>query len=349
MNEPADAVIAEYAGTHVLTARGSPLLSQLPARGSVRDHIYIVDPLGNLMMRYPRDADPSKMKKDIIRAAQGVEDRVMYRNVVFLAFGLAFAVVVFGAYVRLNDAGLGCPDWPGCYGHATVPQPDTMRATAAAKFPGAGLEPRKAWIEMIHRYLAGTLGLLILALAILAWRRRMRPGATTGVRRTPWLQTILVVLVAFQAALGMWTVTLLLKPAIVTLHLVGGMLTLSVLAWLAMRELPWRPLPGYETAARLRPWTVLALVVVGCQIVLGGWVSTNYAALACTDFPTCHGTFAPPADYAHGFHVLRELGDVARGRAVVQPGAQCDPLDAPAGSGADTAPGWGRCPGGVRG
>jgi len=232
----------------------------------------------------------------------------MYRNVVFLAFGLAFAVVVFGAYVRLNDAGLGCPDWPGCYGHATVPQPDTMRATAAAKFPGAGLEPRKAWIEMIHRYLAGTLGLLILVLAILAWRRRMRPGATTGVRRTPWLQTILVVLVAFQAALGMWTVTLLLKPAIVTLHLVGGMLTLSVLAWLAMRELPWRPLPGYEPAARLRPWTVLALVVVGCQIVLGGWVSTNYAALACTDFPTCHGTFAPAADYAHGFHVLRELG-----------------------------------------
>jgi cytochrome c oxidase assembly protein subunit 15 len=232
----------------------------------------------------------------------------MYRNLVFLALALAFVVVVFGAYVRLNDAGLGCPDWPGCYGHATVPQPDTMRATAAAKFPGAGLEPRKAWIEMIHRYLAGTLGLLILALAILAWRRRMRPGATTGVRRIPWLQTILVVLVAFQAALGMWTVTLLLKPAIVTLHLVGGMLTLSVLVWLAMRELPWRPLPGYETAARLRPWTVLALVVVCCQIVLGGWVSTNYAALACSDFPTCHGTFAPPADYAHGFHVLRELG-----------------------------------------
>jgi cytochrome c oxidase assembly protein subunit 15 len=113
--------------------------------------------------------------------------------------------------------------------------------------------------------------------------------------------------VAFQAALGMWTVTLLLKPAIVTLHLVGGMLTLSLLAWLALREMQWRPLQ-YEIAARLRLWAVLALAVAFCQIVLGGWVSTNYAALACTDFPTCHGTFAPPADYAHGFHVLRELG-----------------------------------------
>jgi cytochrome c oxidase assembly protein subunit 15 len=156
---------------------------------------------------------------------------------------------------------------------------------------------------MIHRYLAGTLGLLILAIAILAWRERSDSSA-----RRPWLQTILVALVAFQAALGMWTVTLLLKPAIVTLHLIGGMLTLSLLAWLALREFAWRPLPHAAADARWRRWALLALVIAFCQIVLGGWVSTNYAALACIDFPTCHGTFAPPADYQHGFHVLRELG-----------------------------------------
>jgi cytochrome c oxidase assembly protein subunit 15 len=224
----------------------------------------------------------------------------MYKSLVLLAFTLALVVVVFGAYVRLNDAGLGCPDWPGCYGHAAVPPADD--------FPAAGLAPRKAWIEMIHRYLAGTLGLLILALAILAWRRRRRSGARPAVPTAPWLQTILVLLVLFQAALGRWTVTLLLKPAIVTLHLLGGMLTLSLLAWLALRELNWRPWSADQRAAQLRPWAALALVVAFCQIALGGWVSTNYAALACLDFPTCHGSFAPPADYVEGFHVLRELG-----------------------------------------
>jgi cytochrome c oxidase assembly protein subunit 15 len=125
----------------------------------------------------------------------------MYRNLVFLAFALTFVVVVFGAYVQLNDAGLGCPDWPGCYGHAAVPQADTQRAAAAAKFPGAGLEPRKAWIEMIHRYLAGTLGLMILAIAILAWCRPQRSSVEPKMRGAPWLQTMLAALVAFQAAL----------------------------------------------------------------------------------------------------------------------------------------------------
>lgn len=223
----------------------------------------------------------------------------MYRKLVFIAFALAMVVVVFGAYVRLNDAGLGCPDWPGCYGHPTVPHSDAARASAEAKFPGAEIEPRKAWIEMIHRYLAATLGLLILAIAVLAWRRG---------RGLPLLQLVLVALVVFQGALGMWTVTLLLKPAIVTLHLMGGMLTLSVLAWLALREVEWRPLRPAAPTGGLRVWALVALLVVYAQIVLGGWVSTNYAALACTDFPTCHGTFAPDADYAHGFHVMRELG-----------------------------------------
>src|SRR5262249_14135117 len=149
------------------------------------------------------------------QAAQGFEDRLMYRNLVLSAFALAFVVVVFGAFVRLNDAGLGCPDWPGCYGHVIVPQAEAARASADAQSPGGRIEPRKAWIEMIHRYLAGALGLLILAIAAIAWRHARFDRSS----RLPWLQTILVALVAFQAALGMWTVTLLLKPAIVTLHL----------------------------------------------------------------------------------------------------------------------------------
>jgi heme a synthase len=233
----------------------------------------------------------------------------MYAKLVFLAFVLACVVVVFGAYVRLNDAGLGCPDWPGCYGRVAVPHSDDARALMQANFPDAKLEPRKAWIEMIHRYLAATLGLLILAIAFLAWRRRRAGTWALGQRaRVPLMQSLLVVLVAFQGALGMWTVTLLLKPAVVTLHLLGGMLTLGMLTWLLLRELEWRPLRPGEPAARLRPWASLALLVAFGQIALGGWVSTNYAALACIDFPTCHGSFAPPADYAHGFHVLRELG-----------------------------------------
>jgi cytochrome c oxidase assembly protein subunit 15 len=236
----------------------------------------------------------------------------VYRALVYCAVALTFLVVVVGAYVRLEDAGLGCPDWPGCYGQM-LGVPDELHEVAKAEraFPGKTVDRARAWKEMFHRYLAGALGLLILAIAVLAWRRRREIG------RPPALATALVALVGFQAALGMWTVTLLLKPAIVTLHLLGGMATLALTTWLALRELnPVAPTPA--AAARLRPWSSTALVVLVAQIALGGWVSANYAALACPDFPTCHGAWVPAMDFGNAFHVLRELGMTAAGTPLSQ-------------------------------
>jgi len=205
-----------------------------------------------------------------------------------LALALAFVVVVVGAYVRLSDAGLGCPDWPFCYGKplpTQIAHPDALA---------------KAWKEMGHRYLAGTLGVLILALCVLAWRKRRSRG----------LATALVLVVLLQAALGMWTVTLLLKPAIVTAHLIGGMATLSLLLWLALGESPH----ASDTSVRaLRALAAATLAVVGVQVILGGWVSANYAALACPDLPLCRGTLIPEMDFANAFHIVRELGQTAQG------------------------------------
>ncbi len=209
----------------------------------------------------------------------------------------ALAVVVLGAYVRLAGAGLGCPDWPGCYGHLTVPE---AGAPETAEYDRS-LEPAKAWKEMLHRYLAGTLGLVVFALAAWAWRRRRMPGQPV---KTP---LFLVALVVFQALLGMWTVTWLLKPVVVTAHLLGGMATLSLLFWLGLN-------PGKQGNAQARApalwqrWTALALAVVAIQIALGGWTSANYAALACPDFPTCRGQWWPPMDFAEAFVLWRGLG-----------------------------------------
>jgi cytochrome c oxidase assembly protein subunit 15 len=231
----------------------------------------------------------------------------MFKKIVLVTACLAFIVVVVGAFVRLSDAGLGCPDWPGCYGHMTVPDQPHALARADQAYPNRPVEPAKAWKEMGHRYLAGTLGLLILIIAIIAWRKRR------ALAQSPVLPTVIVFLVILQAALGMWTVTLLLKPVIVTLHLIGGMATLALLVWLALRQ--WQPAAGVTEARRrsLRPWIVLGLVVLIAQMILGGWVSTNYAALACTDFPTCHGTWVPQMDFRHGFQLVRGLGVTASG------------------------------------
>jgi cytochrome c oxidase assembly protein subunit 15 len=160
---------------------------------------------------------------------------------------------------------------------------------------------------MGHRYLAGALGLLILAIAVASWRGRRRLG------QSPILATALLLLVMFQAALGMWTVTLLLKPVVVKLHLLGGMATLALLSWLALRQLNLHGPPDRARATRLRPWALLALVLTVAQIALGGWVSSNYAALACVDFPTCHGEWLPDMDFRHGFQLVRELGRTAAG------------------------------------
>lgn len=228
-----------------------------------------------------------------------------YRPLVLCGVVLTFLVIVVGAYVRLEDAGLGCPDWPGCYGQM-IGVPDEAHEVARAEqaFPGKPVDPGRAWKEMFHRYLAGMLGLLILAIAAIAWRRRGGSG------RTPWLASALLLLVALQATLGMWTVTMLLQPAIVTLHLLGGMAILALLLWLALREINPQPAPA---ARPLRPWAAAGLALLVAQIALGGWVSTNYAALACADFPTCHGEWLPTMDFENAFHVLRELGVTAAG------------------------------------
>ena len=199
---------------------------------------------------------------------------------------LTLIVIVVGAYVRLSDAGLGCPDWPGCYGQA-MPK-DIADADALAK----------AWKEMGHRYLAGALGLLIVLIAVLSWLER----------RSPWLASAIVLLVAFQATLGMWTVTMLLKPAIVTAHLLGGMTILGFLLWhfLSLH-------PRAAAGGRWRSAALLSLAAVAVQVALGGWVSANYAALACADLPLCRGALMPAMDFGNAFHVLRELGRTDEG------------------------------------
>lgn len=225
----------------------------------------------------------------------------LYRPLLITAILLAFCVVGLGAYVRLADAGLGCPDWPGCYGHFVgVPDSAADHAAAATAFPGKPVEAAKAWKEMIHRYLAGTLGLLILALTVMAWRRRVAVATTT----------VLAGIVVFQALLGMWTVTLLLKPVVVTAHLLGGMTTLALLVWLA--QVPSVPQPPVLRNG-LRRLALTALGAVALQIMLGGWVSSNYAALACADFPICQGAWLPPMDFEHAFALRRELGQTADG------------------------------------
>ena len=231
----------------------------------------------------------------------------MYRKLAWFAVAYTFVVVVVGAYVRLADAGLGCPDWPGCYGELTPhhARDDIEKAVEEQGGTHGPVSMGKAWKEMFHRYIAGGLGLLILAIAATAWLRRRELG------QSPALATGILGLVIFQAALGMWTVTLLLKPVIVTLHLLGGMALLALLAWLALRQQAPRPLPAAVT--KLRSLGLLALLVVIAQIALGGWVSTNYAALACTDFPTCHGEWLPQMDFRHGFQLVRELGKTAAG------------------------------------
>jgi cytochrome c oxidase assembly protein subunit 15 len=211
-----------------------------------------------------------------------------FRTLVAVTIALTFVVIVVGGLVRLSDAGLGCPDWPLCYGR-TLPG-EISDAGALAK----------AWKEMGHRYLAGALGILILLLAALSWRNRRSRGIATAI----------LALTIFQATLGMWTVTMLLRPAIVTAHLLGGMTTLALLIVLYLQERQHSRAP--ETRA-LRTIAATSLVAVAVQIALGGWVSANYAALACPDLPGCMGQAFPPMDFGNAFHVLRELGRTGDG------------------------------------
>ena len=224
-----------------------------------------------------------------------------YRALAAAAAALALVVVVTGAYVRLSDAGLGCPDWPGCYGRLTPAQAasDIERSVAAQGGEHGPVSVAKAWKEMGHRYVAATLGLVIVLLAAWSW----------VLRRAPLVPTFAAAVVVFQATLGMWTVTLLLKPAIVTTHLLGGMLTLALLVWIALAQ--WRFAAAPRSRA-LRLPAALGLAALAVQIALG-WVSANYAALACPDLPLCLGEAVPPMDFANAFHVLRELGQTPQG------------------------------------
>ena len=215
-------------------------------------------------------------------------------------FGVVFAmcVIVLGAYVRLSDAGLGCPDWPGCYGKISVPTQSHEVAQANLDFPERAVEAHKAWKEMVHRYFAGILGFIVLALFIGAYKKRDEMALT--------LPSILSVVILFQAALGMWTVTLQLKPIIVMAHLMGGMLTVSLLCWLALSTSNIRP---YRYGGHVKQsMIVFGLVLVVVQIMLGGWTSSNYAALSCIGFPLCNGQVLPEMNFTEAFVMWRGLG-----------------------------------------
>lgn len=215
----------------------------------------------------------------------------------FLAVILAFTVVLLGAYTRLVDAGLGCPDWPGCYGFLTVPDEPHEIEKATEAFPHAPVEADKAWPEMIHRYFAGSLGLLVAALAIIGFINRAKN------EQPLLLSYALLGIIIFQAALGMWTVTMGLLPIIVMGHLLGGFITLTLLLILFLNIRHHNP---SVWASPIRNLALIAVAIVFLQIILGGWTSANYAAIICTDFPTCQGKMLPPLDFSGAFTVSTE-------------------------------------------
>lgn len=269
-----------------------------------------------------------------------------FHRLAWLAVALAFGVIVFGAFVRLSNAGLSCPDWPTCYGRAAWPSAahEAVDHAATAIRP---VEPHKAWREQVHRMLAGSLGVLVLALALAAARKRrygmlqvLGAAALVAVSIPLYMRgqhaaasafaaageaillaaafrwsnmdlsrvaALTLAVIVFQALLGMWTVTWLLKPIVVMGHLLGGLLTFSLLVWMAWRAID-RPIRLIEAKA-LRLWVLIGLVLLGVQIALGGWTSANYAALSCgTDFPQCVGQWWPPHDFREGFVLWRGIG-----------------------------------------
>ncbi len=230
--------------------------------------------------------------------------RKTFRLIATLGACLAIIVIVLGAWVRLSAAGLGCPDWPGCYGHLSAAHAAQNLDSIALSYPDRPFEYAKAHKEMVHRYFASTLGFLILILAGIAIANRKDPHQPVA------LPIALVALVIFQGLLGMWTVTLLLKPLIVVMHLLGGLATLALLTWLATKSAQEeRSNTGAQPrSARLSRFAAIGLVVLVLQIALGGWTSSNYAALACPDFPTCQNSYWPDMDFADAFVLWRGLG-----------------------------------------
>ena len=210
---------------------------------------------------------------------------------------LAAVVVLLGAYTRLVDAGLGCPDWPGCYGFISVPESEEEIKLAEEAYPHAPVEAEKAWPEMVHRYFAGSLGILVVLITLISVvnRRKAEYPVTLAVS--------LLVLIILQAAFGMWTVTMVLLPIIVVLHLLGGFAMLSLLLLLFLK---FRDANPVRVGSSLRNLALLGVVVVVAQVMLGGWTSANYAAIICEDFPTCQGHWIPPLDFSNAFQVSTE-------------------------------------------
>jgi cytochrome c oxidase assembly protein subunit 15 len=226
---------------------------------------------------------------------------------------ITFDLVLFGAFTRLTDSGLGCPDWPGCYGHASPLGAQAAIAQEQSQMPSGPVTHTKAWIEMIHRYMAMAVGGLILTLAAFAWVRRWRGDTTSGVL---W-PTFTLFWVCVQGAFGALTVTMKLFPLIVTLHLMGGMVLLGLLTLQVQRH---RLMTQRSQSVLLRPWlygaTLLGLALLLVQVLLGGWVSTNYAVLACNTFPQCQNSWWPLMNFEQGFTLWRHLGMDAQGQAL---------------------------------
>ncbi len=234
------------------------------------------------------------------------------RVLTLITLFLTFDLVLFGAFTRLTDSGLGCPDWPGCYGHMSPVGAKASIAAAQEAMPTGPVTHSKAWVEMIHRYLATAVGVLILVLATVSWIERKRLNVWHG-----W-PLLTLFWVCLQGAFGALTVTMKLFPAIVTLHLLGGIGLLALLRLQAVSYALAEPhaegrVPVSAGLQRVL-WAVFGLVWL--QIALGGWVSTNYAVLACETFPTCQGSWWPNMDFAHGFTLWRELGMTGDGQAI---------------------------------
>jgi len=247
-------------------------------------------------------------------------DANKYRKLIWVSVFLTLDLIVFGAFTRLTDSGLGCPDWPGCYGAANPFLAHADIVAAETLNPTGPVTVAKAWIEMIHRYLAMAIGVLIVAMMAQAWYQ-WRKSQGTRPEYKPGMPTFLFFFVCLQGAFGAWTVTLKLQPVIVTIHLLLGMGLLALLVWYGGRQdqliSPVRTLSGSPTAMRKIRWLAgISAVLLVVQIALGGWVSTNYATLACTDFPLCGGKLVPDMDFEHGFTLWRELGKTAAGHYI---------------------------------
>jgi cytochrome c oxidase assembly protein subunit 15 len=235
-----------------------------------------------------------------------------------LTLFLTFDLVMFGAFTRLTDSGLGCPDWPGCYGNASPVGAHAAIAAAQSAMPTGPVTSGKAWVEMIHRYLATSVGVLILVLTAVAWLGRSAGGRNMQVQPiSPWWPTLTLLWVCIQGAFGALTVTMKLFPAIVTLHLLGG---LVLLALLCVQVVQFAQLEGKVAPVALSPglrWLLgLSFVLLVLQAALGAWVSTNYAVLACTDFPKCQSSWWPLMDFSAGFELWRPLGFTAAGEYI---------------------------------